>query len=261
MIIVAAALVLTAIGVMIKSSTTPMTVPAPLPASALPNVRVFFAHQSVGANILDGVRAIAPQVSIQRGETPPTGPGIVETLVGRNGDPEGKLEHFARAMTAMHGGVDVAILKFCYVDFSASTNITRVQQRYRETLARLKSDHPGTRFVHVTVPLTITQRGPKALVKRALGRPIFGETENPVRSDFNDWLRRTYAGEPLFDLAAVESRTPDGEPVTFTVSGRTYPMLYPGYSDDGQHLARGGREIVAAQFLAEIERAGRGERR
>jgi lysophospholipase L1-like esterase len=116
-------------------------------------------------------------------------------------------------------------------------------------MTALAARHPRTEFVHVTVPLTITQEGPKALVKRLLGYPLGGEYENRARAAYNDWLRRTYASDALFDLAAVQSHTPGGDEVVFELDGRAYPRLYSGYTDDGTHLAGEGRRRAAKALL------------
>ena len=60
-------------------------------------------------------------------------------------------------------------------------------------------------FVHVTVPLTAAQSGLKSLVKRPMGRA----PDNVRLEEYNQLLRRTYAGrEPIFDLARLESISP-----------------------------------------------------
>jgi hypothetical protein len=213
------------------------------------NQRIFFGHQSVGDNILDGVRSAAPGLRILRGEAPPAHPGIVETLIGRNEDPDSKLLHFERVMASLGDRVDVAMMKFCYVDFSADTDTGALQQRYRDMMGRLTRRYRRTRFVHVTVPLTVVQTGPRAFIKRQLGRPVWGERENRQRDRFNVWLRQTYDREAIFDLAAIESTGPRGERVEFELEGRRYPMLFSGYSNDGGHLADDGRRKAAAGFL------------
>jgi len=212
-------------------------------------LRVFFAHQSVGENILGGVRMLAPDVRIVRGETPPASPAILETLIGRNEEPESKLDHFTRAMKALGNHVDVAMVKFCYIDFSVQTDVNALRQRYQQTMSTLASAYPRTVFAHVTVPLTTTQTGPVAAVKRLLGRPVWGEEENRIRSEFNQWLRGTYPKQLIFDLADLEARTPTGSLVTFELRGAAYPRLFEGYTDDGQHLSVDGRRVVAKGLL------------
>jgi hypothetical protein len=106
------------------------------------------------------------------------------------------------------------------------------------------------RFVHVTSPLTVVQSGPKALVKRMLGKPLGGSEANLARERFNALMREEYAGrEPLFDLAAVESRRPDGRVVTFQAGGGRHPALAGEYASDGKHLNDLGARWAALHLL------------
>ncbi|WP_242589333.1 hypothetical protein [Corallococcus macrosporus] len=219
--------------------------------------RIFFGHQSVGGNILDGVRGLgrSPLPTIvevkDASATIPQGT-LAHAFVGQNEQPETKLAHFERLLD---GGiakqVDVALMKFCYIDFTSSTDAKALFEKYRTTLAGLKSRHPGVTFVHVTAPLTTVQRGAKAWFNELRGRPVFGVGENVSREAFNALMRQTYGGkEPLFDLAALESTQEDGTRETYEVNGRAYPAMAPAYSDDGGHLNAQGQARVASALLA-----------
>ncbi|WP_375760365.1 hypothetical protein [Corallococcus exercitus] len=219
--------------------------------------RVFFGHQSVGGNILDGVRGLRPSpapaiVEVKDASaTIPQG-SLAHALVGQNEQPETKLAHFEQLLD---GGVakqvDVALMKFCYIDFNTGTDAKALFEKYRVTLAGLKSRHPGVTFVHVTAPLTTVQRGAKAWFNELRGRPVFGVGENVSREAFNALMRQTYGGkEPLFDLAALESSQADGTRETYEVNGRAYPALVPAYSDDGAHLNAQGQARVASALVA-----------
>ena len=64
-------------------------------------------------------------------------------------------------------------------------------------------------------------------------------------------MRSRFAGEPLFDLALVESTDPAGRSVTATVGGKTAEALCASYTDDTCHLnAEGARR--AARALASM---------
>jgi lysophospholipase L1-like esterase len=236
--------------------------------------RVFFGHQSVGGNILDGVRQL---MSAQGGPTlrllevgDPTAvltPGtLAHAMVGHNEQPESTLADFERLMD---GGLakqsDVAFFKFCYVDFNSATDAKALFEKYRATMAGLKARHPNVTFVHVTAPLTIVQRGAKAWLKELMGKPVWGLGENVTREAFNALLRQTYGGkEPLFDLAALESTRPDGGPETYDINGRAYPAMVPAYSDDGGHLNAVGQARVASAlitFLAALPDSAQGAAR
>lgn len=225
--------------------------------------RVFFGHQSIGANILDGVRELVASRRARLGVVGledvgdfPAGT-IAHALVGENGRPDLKLDEFARLLShAPLSTVDVAMVKFCYADFDSETDPRAVFLRYEESLRRLGEAHPGIAFVHVTVPLTTVQGGPRAFVKRLLGRAPWGLAENARREEYNALLREAYRGrEPILDLAEIESTRPDGTRELVEWNGRSLPALVPAYSDDGSHLNPAGRLRVARAFLRVIASA------
>lgn len=216
--------------------------------------RVFFGHQSVGGNILDGVRGLtlAPSVVEVKDAGATLAPGtLAHALVGQNEQPETKLAHFERLLDGgLARQVDVALLKFCYIDFHGGTDAKALFEKYRATLAGLKTRHPGVTFVHVTAPLTTVQRGARAWFNELRGKPVFGVGENRSREAFNALMRQTYAGsEPLFDLAQLESTQADGTRETYELNGRAYPAMVPAYSDDGGHLNARGQAHVAAALV------------
>jgi len=219
---------------------------------------VFFGHQSVGMNVLDGLlRLEAARGTALRVVDAPLGAAIPagtigHAWIGENHRPETKLEAFARALDALPApGVDIALLKLCYVDFTADTDAASLLGRYRQALERLSRRHPRTIFVHVTAPLSTVQGGARGLVKRLLGRAPYGLVENVRREEYNSLLRQAFGGKaPLFDLAAVESTRPDGTTETVTWNGHTVPSLAPDYTDDGGHLNAAGQEAAARALLA-----------
>lgn len=220
--------------------------------------RIFFGHQSVGVNLLDGIKqlAVMANVPIRVFETPMAkgvdASGFGHTFVAKNGDPFQKLVSFEQAMGAQPTGLDIALVKFCFVDISADTDVKALFARYRATLARLKAKNPGTTFVHITVPLTTVQSGFKGALKRMLGYPPSGAIENVHREKYNELLRNEYQGrEPVFDLARIESTTPDGAPVTGEWKDNVAPAMAPVYTDDGGHLNAVGR-LRAARALVSI---------
>jgi hypothetical protein len=219
--------------------------------------RIFFGHQSVGANLLDGMRqlAAAAGVPIRIAETS-TASGVARGTLGHafiaeNGNPTLKLQNFALAVGTRQAGVDIALVKFCYLDFTPNTDASALFARYRAAIERLRAGNPGTTFVHVTAPLTDVQRGPKALLKRLLGRPPYGVLENVRREEYNALLRQAYRGrEPIFDLAQVESTGPDGTAVTVEWAGYRAPAMAPQYTEDGGHLNAAGRLRAARELVA-----------
>jgi hypothetical protein len=154
------------------------------------------------------------------------------------------------------GGVDIALVKFCYVDIEAGTDVPALFAAYQSTLASLKARYPRTTFVHVTAPLTTVQGGLKAFVKRLLGRSPAGMAENARREEFNALLRQATSGkEPLFDLALAESTAPDGRTETFDWNGRPVPALVPAYTGDGGHLDGDGRHRAARLLVSVLASA------
>jgi hypothetical protein len=231
-------------------------------AERLSKKRVFFGHQSVGYNIVDGLAALEterPDIGFAIKETrdpAQIGAGVfAHTRIGQNEAPASKIRDFA---TTLDGGmaehVDVAFFKFCYVDFNATTDAAQVFSEYKTAMSQLRQKYPKLTMVHVTVPLAVVEGGPKAFIKRIIGKKPGNVPQNLVRNRYNELLRHEYAGkEPLFDLAAIESTRLDGANATFEDSGTAYPMLAAEYASDGKHLnALGGRWVAAhlVKFLA-----------
>ncbi|MBU8899955.1 hypothetical protein KRR26_30545 [Corallococcus sp. M34] len=241
------------------SAATPQATPdTPAGLEKLSRRRIFFGHQSVGANLLEGMGRLmsrggpAPQVREVREPTAAVAPGtLAHAMLGHNEQPESKLADFERYMDGgMAAQTDVALLKFCYIDFNVHTDARALFARYRATLDGLKARHPQVTFVHVTVPLTTVQSGAKAWLKELMGRSVWGVGENVTREAFNALMRQTYAGkEPLFDLATLESTRPDGTPETYTLNGRAYPAMVAAYSNDGGHLNEVGQARLATAFI------------
>lgn len=227
--------------------------------------RIYFAHQSVGANLLQGVADLAAEARVpvrivradRASEVPPASFG--HTFVPENGAPLEKLKNFGAALGA--APVDVALLKFCYVDIEPGTDVKALFAAYRRTLAELHESHPATVFVHMTLPLTGEPKtgwraGWKALARRLLGRPPAGMAENARREEYNRMVREAYGGrEPLFDLARIESTAPDGTPVRERWRGLAAPALAPEYTEDGGHLNADGRRRAARELIAVLAAA------
>ncbi len=223
----------------------------------LAQARVLLGHQSVGRNILAGVQSLAQQAGVsvrieEIGATADIQPGLFHSAIGRNGDPAGKCEAFAALLDRPERPqYDVAMMKFCYVDFERGTtaDVEQMLERYTRMVQRLREQRPDIRLVHVTVPLRSDPPGWKTTVKRLLGRATDEDGANVLRNEFNAGLRQRFAGEAIFDLAAAESTLPDGSRSSFTQDGRTMYTLARRYTTDGGHLNEEGQRWVAAQFL------------
>jgi hypothetical protein len=219
---------------------------------------IFFGHQSVGENLLEGVQDLASREGVPLRIQETRGAALLALghgLIAENGDPLRKLRSFEEALGS--GAVaDVALMKFCYVDIGSDTDVAGLFARYQETLREMKARHPRTTFVHVTAPLTTVQGGARAIAKRVLGRPPAGLLENARREEFNALMRKAYQGlEPLFDLAREESTGPDGSIEAVTWKGKSVPALHPAYTDDGGHLNQEGRLRAARALVAALAAA------
>lgn len=220
-------------------------------------LRIFFGHQSVGANLLDGVAQLATKagvpLKIQESNTAKgVGLGVMgHVRIGKNGNPTGKLDEFNKALGQGPTGLNIAVLKFCYVDFTPTTDVKSLFASYRSTVESIKARNPGLTIVHVTTPLTTVQSGPKALIKTFFGKAPYGVLENLRRDEYNSFIRETYQGrEPIFDLAKIESTAPDGASINVAWKGLSIPALSPAYTDDGSHLNTNGQLVAARNFLS-----------
>jgi hypothetical protein len=223
--------------------------------------RIFFGHQSVGENVLEGLRRLAARegVALRIVEAGSAAAVPAATFghgrMAANGQPSLKLRSFRAALDAgAPGDGDVALLKFCYVDFTGGTDVAGLFAEYQATMAELKGRHPRTTFVHVTAPLVAVPGGVRQSLRSLLGRPpppqIAG---NARRDEFNALLRRAYGGrEPVFDLARIESTRPDGTAETVEWQGRSVPAMVGRYTDDGGHLNAEGQLRVAGALAAAL---------
>ncbi len=224
--------------------------------------KIFFGHQSVGANVLEGIddlRQENPQVKLNvvssANPAAVPGPALVESRIGRNGDPRSKTVAFLSAVDAGWGArPDIALYKFCFADMSNGTDVLKMFDEYKASIDTVHAKYPGLVIVHVTMPLTTSEGRLKALAKQILGKPLERDLALK-RNRFNALLHRQYDGkEPVFDLAAAESTRLDGHRVFFEYDSAPVYTLAPEFTDDGAHLNKLGRRVVAEQFLIVLAR-------
>jgi len=207
----------------------------------LRGANVFFGHQSVGANILEGLATLAREAGI------PVALG--EAGVGANQQPLSKFEDFARrAESAPAGSLQLMLVKLCYADFAPDTDVAPMIESYKAAVARVRKAQPGVRVVHVTPPLFARPTGLKAGLKRTLGKQLWEEGASAKSAAFGEQLRAAFPGEPVFDLAALESTRPDGTREQYEIGGQQVPMLWAGFTSDGGHLNETGKRVVAKAF-------------
>ena len=221
--------------------------------------KIFFGHQSVGVNIIDGIDDIFNQTSGKKLNLAETRnpadfgkPLFAHTKIGTNSDPSSKLADFEKIIVSGVGDkVDIAFFKFCYVDITAGSDLEKIFREYADTMSQLKKRYPRVTFVHVTVPLMTINKGLKAKIMKMTGLGNREEYDDNIkRNEFNSRLLKEYRGKELvFDLASIEATAPDGKVESFTAGGKTYTALYPKYSSDGGHLNENGRRKTAEKLL------------
>ncbi len=229
--------------------------------------RIYFAHQSVGSNMMRGLAEILRarpsiglatrrlsaskgQPTIDTSEAFETA-GLVHGPAGANGDPRAKFDAFERFVTGTGGdAIDIAFVKLCYADIDATTNVQTLIDRYVAMVERIKRARPTLRVLHVTVPLKAADQGAKGAVKRLVGNGT--GPSNAVRGRYNDLLRARFPASQVIDIALAESRGLDGSPATSTVAGVAWPALCAEYTTDGGHLNDVGQMVVARVMLLKL---------
>ena len=230
----------------------------------LAQLRIFFGHQSVGYNIVDGITDVMNQhaeIDLNVVETSEpqrcAKPVFAHARVGRNTDPLSKIRAFREVLEAGAGDiVDVAFFKFCYVDIVRDSDPKDIFDSYDATLKGLKNLYPRTKFLHVTVPIrsvpSSTLGGLKQTFKSLLGKPGVLDN-NVVRAQYNKLLTDAYGEtEPLFDLAVAESMNPHGSRCYAGKGPRRVCVMANENTDDGGHLSFVGRKSVAEKLLVTL---------
>lgn len=251
-------------------SSNPTQDPAPMASladisqdewDALARRQIFFGHQSVGGNILDGVAGLLrenPHIRltvVQSRDLRPAGPALRHAGVGRNDYPLEKIEDFVGVASSTFGPEGgVAMVKLCYTDIHEDTDPVALLAEYRRRMDDLRQANPGLTIVHFTVPLTGVENWKGRLRAALTGQPT-QRVRNALRHRYNELLREAYAGrEPLFDIARLESTLPDGSRVFYRQGDAEIPLLASQYTEDGGHLNAAARRMVAEQFLVTLAR-------
>jgi hypothetical protein len=236
----------------------------------LADKKIFFGHQSVGYNIIDGIKDIINErnyIKLNVIETHELSafdrPVFAHSQVGMNTKPFSKIKSFEEIMDSGVGSkVDIAFFKFCYVDIMRNSDPRKIFDAYSAALKELKDRYPATKFLYVTVPINSVPKGIKKnlkhLVKSIIGKPGFVE-DNLMRRSYNELLRNAYADSgTLFDLALVESINTGGYRCHVYKGAEKVYVMAPEYTDDGGHLNSLGRRKAAEQLLKILaEIAGR----
>jgi len=200
----------------------------------------YFAHASVGANMMDGIAALHavnanfyPLRGVAADESPPSTTQTGVIYEHNRGNP-GWWEKFELYQSCVSNGwryplVNLAMTKLCYIDQGA------ILDWCIDCVSPLASAFPETVFVYATMPLTTSE-----------------DSDNYDRNLYNDGLRdwcRTH-NRVLLDIADIEAHDSNGLPVTFSYNNRVCQRLYDDYSSDGGHLNSAGSQLAAKGFYA-----------
>jgi len=231
--------------------------------------RIYFGHQSVGHNIIDGIVTIMksnPAIRLNIRETKDVSAfnnGVfAHSPNGENGKPKSKIDAFVKTMdSGLAKRIDSAFFKFCYVDFNKDTDISDLFRYYSMAMDAMKKKYPEVIFLHMTVPLTTEGEllGIKTRLKEQVKMIMGRETElqqsidaNIKRNEFNILLRKKYGSRYIIDLEQFESTNPDGALYTGAKGGVKHNLMVPAYTYDGGHLNDLGKMVVADRFLTRL---------
>ncbi|MBU0619138.1 hypothetical protein KKD62_02785 [Patescibacteria group bacterium] len=207
-----------------------------IPESWLDEARkfdIFFGHQSVGQVItygddtgsaggLEDLPRPRYEISIVNNPTLAwysNNNGWGESLIGANFDPQSKVNAFSAQMQVLGSQVDIAIMKFCYVDF-ANVAFNDIYNMYVNTMESLENNYPGVIFVWWTAPLTRSN-------------PSSGYGNNADRYSYNQMIRSYAASHNkiLFDVADIESHDLSGDYCYNTVEREFFCDGSSGYDN------------------------------
>lgn len=225
--------------------------------SSLPGKRVYFGHQSVGSNIIEGVEntiikneelnfikilTFDEYLQLDSADTDSCF-YLIHSNIGRNTYPKLKLTEFRKKVDSLQN-IDAAFMKFCYVDITRETDVDSLYDNYSITMSTLKTKYPEIKFLYFTAPLTSKENPVIVLLKKILRRP---DDMNKNRNRYNNLIRQT-ENINLFDLAFLESH----DEMKTLMKGNKEFLLKKYSTEDGGHLNSMGSEIIGKQLLLKI---------
>jgi len=224
----------------------------------LADQKVYFGHQSVGYNILDGVQQWEDETGedlsmvLSRDFASVKDIPLVHFKIGTNGDPRGKVDDFVALVDQIPEEEQATVFfKFCFADFNENTEVDDLFDYFREKMLYLKDNHPNINFLVSTVPAMAVQKGWRGLAKRILGRAPYGYLQNMKLFEFNQRILTEFNGVlPVFDLAGIEASRPDGSRETFRYRGSEHACMPSYYASDFGHLNDFGARMVSYNLLA-----------
>lgn len=198
--------------------------------------KIFFGHQSVG-NVVTyddgGLQYLSNnydryRLNIQHDPTSSwyaNNNGFGDSHIGENYKPSLKVDDFKSKISTFSSNLDIAMMKFCYVDFDTLGNggstPAQIFEKYKSEMQALEISYPNIKFVWWTAPLTY------------VNDPSGSYGTNEDRLTYNT-LVRNFAQENnkiLFDVADIESRHADGT----ACMDNGYPALCSEYNGGTGH--------------------------
>jgi len=209
-------------------------------ADKIGQLKWYFAHASVGANMIDGVsdlhgmdKSLCPIQGVSAEKKPPTSTQAGVIYEHNRGNPGWKAKFDGFESCVSNGWhyptINIAMNKLCYIDQHASFKY------YLHSMTNLEAAFPQTIFVYTTMPLMTD-----------------ADADNFLRNAFNERLREwtRQNGRILFDIADIEAHDSTAKVSTFQYRNKTYQKLCDSYTKDGGHLNDAGRQLVARGFYA-----------
>lgn len=226
---------------------------------AVSKQKIYFGHQSVGYNIIDGIIQweLETEGQLQKVDTRNFSEigdaSFIHFTIGKNYDTMSKIDDFVSLVSDIPVEQEaVAFFKFCYVDVTRSTDVDELFNYYQEKMIAIRRDRPKLKLVMVTCPVTGIQKGLEGLARKILNRQhSYAVEDNIKRNEFNTKMKDEFSGVfPIFDLAGVESTLPDGTIQTYSYKGSDYPGMPDFYTSDLGHLNEYGAKVVSYNLLA-----------
>ncbi|MCL1918922.1 MAG: hypothetical protein FWG14_11495 [Peptococcaceae bacterium] len=239
----------------------------PEAVQAVAQTNYFFAHGSLGGNIVEGLSELHTDnaalysltIETLRSSTPDpppeVQPGTVYAVNRGNQSTDNKRSWFDSYMDKGWGRKVTAVLnKYSYRDsdtFNSKSdkidmiltfddNLKRARaeaESYTYSMGTIQLENPDLKVVFTTMPLV--PRDDRA---------------NMMRYAFNQWIRDYCQtnGYFLLDIADIESHYPDGTPNTgfFAPADSSFEQMVSLYTSDGGHLNVDGKRLVAKAWYA-----------
>ena len=221
----------------------------------LSSKKIYFAHMSVGYNILEGVQMIADENSSinfriveTRDKSAFSKPVLAHSRIGENSQPKYKMDDFIKVLDSGIGdSADVAFLKFCYVDIDRDTDIEEMFASYIKMTETIQQKYPDLTLLHLTVPLVVKPRDWKGKINKYLMRD-----RNIKRNQINSMYRNHFNESELFDVALYETILPEGERYHYRIWGKKVYVLRPELTYDGGHLNETGSRLIGEQLIIKL---------